>query len=101
MNRSTYRGLSAKDPIYSEAIDQLRQRGILVPLQGEGEPKREQPVYWIRPGESRDLRTALELTSRNYDEIRHKLEKDLKSVGYPIESVSADDDEDPNGKGDK
>jgi hypothetical protein len=101
MNRSAYRGLSAKDSTYAEAIDELRRRGILVPLKGEGEPRREQPVYWFIPGESAYLRTAFGLTSRNYSEIRHNLEKDLKSVGYHIMSASAADDEDTNGKGDK
>jgi len=61
------------------ALDELREKGILVPLSG---PEKEL-VYWFPPGEShRAIRPALRMLQRSSSDVRERVSEVLDAAGY-------------------
>ena len=84
LNRSQYRSLSAANSTYARAIRELRTKGVITALAGEGEPRSQQPVYWFSPNDSRFIATALSLVPEVAGPRKDQLIKDLERVGYLI-----------------
>jgi len=112
LTRDQYSKLIHAGPDYESAVMQLRRRGILVPLSAPDVPRRQQPVYWLPPGQSGAIRAAIELTPRDNPVERTAVRGVLTNIGYlgPGEGPSrrpraappvADREDDEPGNGDE
>ncbi len=80
LTRAQYVDLS-KGPL-SEAISELRNAGLLVPLRAAG-PDKEYPVYYFPPQLAKPLRALISMMPIPSDEIRDLITVELKKIKYP------------------
>jgi hypothetical protein len=91
LTEQQYRQLAATEEL-SEALEQLRARGLIVPLSGHSGDK-EELVYWFTPNTYKPIRTAL-LLFRPVSGARDRVVTALRNVGYEgrVRDTSADDE---------
>jgi predicted transcriptional regulator len=83
LTRGEYGKLIGVNANYASAVRELRRAGVLVPLTGPSVPKKDQPVYWLPPGESQALLAAFELASGGGGRSeRQDVIRALTDIGY-------------------
>jgi hypothetical protein len=82
LNFDQFHALAERSPI-AEALTELRDRGLLVPLTGvSNDGSKPVPVYYFPPSLSQTLRAALLLLPETPEDIERNMFVELSKVGY-------------------